>query len=261
MALTFDTNEYQIPRGRVFFDPFDVNGALTGERYLGNCPGVTLNVATQKAEHYSAEEGLRQKDKSVTVQVDRAGKLECDNMNLSNVAMFFSGVIEAVSQTSTSVVDEALTVQKGRYYQLGQTVGNPAGAKNISTVVVTGSAGTPTYVAGTDYNVDLTLGRLQILTAGAIADGTAIKVDYSRPVAAWERVKTGAATEISGALRIVSDNASGADRDYYMPSVNLSPDGDIPIIAEGTDFAKMGYSLEVLKPANAEAIYVDGRPA
>lgn len=261
MALSFDTNEYQIPRGRVFFDPYDANGATTGERYLGNCPGVTINIATQKAEHYSSEAGLRQKDKSVTVQVDRTGKLECDNMSLDNVALFFSGEVEAVSQTLATVTDEAIEVITGRFYQLGQSASNPAGAKNVTSVVVTDNTGVTTYVENTDYRVDLTAGRIQILEGAGISDGDTIKVDYSRPVAAWERVKTGATSEISGALRVVSENASGVDRDYYLPYVNLSPDGDIPIIAEGTDFAKMGFSLEVLKPANAEAIYVDGRPA
>lgn len=260
MALTFASNEYQIPRGRTFFDPYDANDALTGERFLGNCPGLTLTVATEKADHYSSESGLRQKDKSVIVQVDRTGKLNCDNMSLENVGMFFSGTAEAVAQTSASVSNEAHTVKQGRYYQLGQSSSNPAGAKNVTSVVVTDVAGTTTHVLGTDYNLDAASGRIQIL-AGGIADDEVIHVDYSRPVAAWERIKTGDASEIKGALRVISDNASGNQRDYYMPYVSLTPDGEIPIIAEGTDYASMGFGIEVLKPANAEAIYVDGRPA
>jgi len=327
MALTYDTNEYQIPRGRVFFDPFAADGVtLTGERYIGNCPGVTLAIATQKAEHYSSEAGLRQKDKSVLVQVDRTGKLDCDNMSLDNMALFFSGEVEAIAQTSTSVTNEAVSALADRYYQLGYGTSTPGGARNVSAVVVEADAaiwavatayavgairkpttgadlhyyrctvagtshaateptwptdgstvtdGTVTWedggplllVAGTDYNTDLTLGRLQILATGRVGThnstglATPLVVDYTRPAAAWERLKTGAATELTGALRVVSDNASGANRDFYMPSVSLTPDGDLPLIAENTDFAKVGFALEVLKPTNMEAIYVDGRPA
>lgn len=319
MAIQFATDSYMIPRGRVYFDPFDAAGVLTGERDLGNCPDVTINIASQKAEHYSSTTGLRQKDKSVVVQVDRTGNLACDNVTLENAAMFFSGSVEAVTQAGGSASNEALEVISGRFYQLGQTTANPAGARHISSVVVeadaaawaadtayalgdivkptTGTglhyyrctvagtsaavteptwptdgstvvdntvtwedAGTLIMVAGTDYNTDLVMGRLQILApVGAVA--TPIVVDYTKAAAAWERVKTGAVSELSGALRIVSENSSGDDRDFYMPYVNLAPDGDLPVITEGTDFVRLGFTLEVLKPANGEAIYVDGRPA
>lgn len=319
MALTFEENEYVIPRGKVYFDPWDTSDATTGERYIGNCPGVTINISSQKSDHYNSEGGLREKDASVLIQVDRAGTLNCDNMSLENLQLFLSGTQETVSQTSTPVSNEALTVITGRYYQLGQSTSNPAGARGISSVVVeaaasawtaatayaagaivkptTGSglhyyrctvagtshasteptwptngstvtdgaatwedAGTLLMVAGTDYNTDLDLGRLQILaTVGAVA--TPIVVDYSRPAKTWEQVKTGSTGELYGALRIVADNASGENRDFYMPKVTLQPNGDLPIIQDGTDYASMTFQLEVLKPANAEAIYMSGRPA
>jgi len=260
MALTYENNEYQIPRGKVFFDPFDANDALTGERYIGNCPGITINIASEKSDHYNSEGGLREKDASILVQVDRTGTLNCDNMSLANLQLFLSGTQEIVTQASTPVANEAHTVQQGRYYQLGQSVSNPAGVRNIGSVVVTNTAGTTTYVAGTDYNIDTTMGRIQILT-GAIIDDQIIHVDYTPTATTWDRVKTGSTAELYGALRIVADNASGDNRDFYMPKVSLTPNGELPIVAEGIEFASMAFSLEVLKPANAEAIYVDGRPA
>ena len=44
MALIHETNQYQIPRGRVYFDPFDANGNPTGEREFGNCPDFSVSV-------------------------------------------------------------------------------------------------------------------------------------------------------------------------------------------------------------------------
>lgn len=261
MPLAYENTELQIPRGRVFFDPFDTNGNRTGERAFGNCPAFTLTVASTKFEHYSSETGLRQKDASATIEVNRTGKLSSDNMTAGNLALFLSGEEETVSQALGTVSNEAHTVIQGRFYQLGQTESNPAGVRNVTAVVVTDVAGTTTYIAGTDYNVDLPLGRLQIIKGGAIADADVVHVDYSRPVATWSRIKTGANSEITGALRIVADAAIGANRDWYMPKVTLTPDGDIPVIQDGTDAAKMGFGVEVLKPANAEAIYIDGRPA
>lgn len=261
MAITHITNEYAIPRGRVYFDPFDSNGALTGEIPLGNCPGFTFTAETEKAEHFSSESGLAEKDAALIVKVNRTGSLTCDNFSLDNLALFVSGTKETQSQSAGDVSDEAHTVQQGRIYQLGVGSGAPAGVRNITDVVVTSSDGLTTYVLGTAYNVDLELGRLQIIAGGPIANGTAIKVDYKTTLKSWVRVKSGSTAEVSGALRVVADNASGTNRDWYMPKVTLTPSGEIPIIQEGTDFTTMEFGVEVLKAANREALYIDGRPA
>lgn len=260
MALTYSQNKYTIPRGRVFFNPINTaTDEYLGELYMGNCPSLGLSIETEKAEHYSSETGLREKDASVVLEVKRTGSLTCDNMSGTNVALFLSGSTGTITQAGASVTDEVIDVIPGRYYQLGLGVSTPVGARKVSAVVVTDSAGTTTYVAGTDYLLDADRGRLQILTTGTIVAGE-IKVDYTKAATTWEGIRSGAAGELLGALRIVSDNATGDQRDFYMPRVSLVPSGEIPVIAEGTDFAQMTFDADVLKPANGEAIYVDGMP-
>lgn len=260
MALTYSQNKYTIPRGRVFFNPINTaTDEYLGELYMGNCPSLGLSIETEKAEHYSSETGLREKDASVVLEVKRTGSLTCDNMSGSNVALFLSGSTGTITQAGASVTDEVIDVIPGRYYQLGLGSSTPVGARKVSAVVVTNSAGTTTYVAGTDYLLDADRGRLQILATGTIVAGE-IKVDYTKAATTWEGIRSGAAGELLGALRIVSDNATGDQRDFYMPRVSLVPSGEIPVIAEGTDFAQMTFDADVLKPANGEAIYVDGMP-
>ena len=41
MPIQHVKSEYLIPRGKVYFDPFDANEQLTGEFPLGNCPGAS----------------------------------------------------------------------------------------------------------------------------------------------------------------------------------------------------------------------------
>lgn len=260
MALVHEEQKYTIPRGRAYFDPEDANGELTGEIEFGNCPEVTVTISTEKAEHYSSMTGLREKDASVVVQIDRTGTLVCDNMKADNFALWLSGTKTAMSQAAVAVTAEMRTVTPGRFYQLGATTANPLGVRNVTGVTVKNSDATTTYDAGDDYNVDLETGRLQIVVGGAITAGQEVQFGYTPVASTFERVTTGSASEIRGALRIVSDNATGGDRDYYMPRVTLTPDGDLPIIAEGTDFVQLSFGLEVLKSANAEAIYCDGRP-
>lgn len=261
MAIIHVTNEYAIPRGRVYFDRFDAAGLPTGEIPLGNCPGFTFTADTEKAEHFSSETGLSEKDAALIVKVNRTGKLTCDNFSTDNLALFVSGSTETQTQAAGAVVDETHTVSPGRIYQLGAGSTAPAGVRHISAVTVKSSDGLTTYALGTDYALDLDMGRLQILPGSAIPAAAAVKVGYTTSAQSWTRVKSGATAEVSGSLRVIADNASGTNRDWFMPKVTLTPSGDLPVIQEGTDFTTMEFGVEVLKAANREALYIDGRPA
>jgi len=259
MANIFEKSQYIIPRGRVFFDVLDAADQLTGERHLGNCPTVTLNIATEKAPHYSAESGPGVKDANRVVRIDRTGKITCDNMSADNRAMFISGEKSTVTQVTGAVAAEEITVMPGRFYQLGRTDANPAGARKVTAVVVTPEAGGEPYELGTAYTVDAALGRLQILAGGAIPAGK-IKVAYSKPATTWLSIKSGDKAELRGALRVLSNVAEGEQSDTYCPLVTLAPTGDLSLITSDDGYVQMEFDIEVLTPPNGVAIFVDGRP-
>lgn len=257
--IIHEANEYVIPRGRVYFAKFNDAGVPAGETYLGNCPGLKVSIETEKAEHFSSEAGLREKDASMIVQITRTGELTCDNFSAANLGLFLAASRSQHAQATSTAQELELAVVPGNFYQLGATATAPAGVRGISNVKVTDTTGATTYKVGEDYQIDDALGRLHIVPGGAIAAGD-IKVTFDVAAAKWDRLATGAAAETKGALRLVADNASGPSRDWYFPSVTLMPNGDIPLIEDGTDFVQMQFKLDVLKPNGAEAIYVDGRP-
>lgn len=261
MAIQNVTNEYVIPRGRAYFDPYDANDELTGEVPFGNTPGVSVSISETRAPHYSSEAGLSEKDKDEPVRVDRTGKLNCDNFSTANAALWLSADVETITQTATAVSGEMRNVIPGREYQLGATPAKPLGVRGVTSITVKNEDGTTTYVAGVDYNVDNETGRVQIIAGGAIVAGK-VQFGYTPVAGTYQASKTGGSAKRTGALRIVSANATGKNRDYYMPKVTLSADGDLTLIAEGssTDYISMAFALEVLKPANGQAIYCDGRP-
>ena len=261
MAIQHIKNEYVIPRGRAYFDPYDANDELTGEVPFGNTPGITITISETRAPHYSSEQGLSEKDKDEPVRVDRTGTLNCDNFSTANAGLWLSADVEKITQVATPVTGEVRNVLPGREYQLGATAAKPLGIRGVSAITVKNADGTTTYVAGVDYNVDAETGRVQIIAGAAIAAGP-VQFGYTPVAGTYEAAKTGGSATRTGALRIVSANATGKDRDYYMPKVSLSADGDLTLIAEGdsTDYISLGFALEVLKPANAQAIYCDGRP-
>lgn len=276
-GIIYSKNEYTIPRGRAFFNPIvEDQGtgveSYSGEIYMGNCPSFTVSIETEKAEHYSSETGLRQKDASVLLEVKRNGSITCDNMSPDNVALFLSGEVSEVTQTVDIAGREETipAIALGRTYQLGQDPSNPRGHQNvtITTVEKYVQGGNVTLKDGSgndgadapDYVVDAATGRIQFLADGesALVGDEKIIVTYKRAAMKWRRIKSGGTGEMLGALRVISDNATGSQRDYFFPRVSLVPSGDLPIIAEGTDFAQMQFDADILKPANGEAIYVDG---
>lgn len=260
MPIVHVQNQYVIPRGRMYFDPFDLNGNPTGEFALGNCPDVSISIETEKWEHFSSEAGLQEKDGGGPIRVNRTGSMTCDNFSPRNVALWLSGAHTVKSQSATPVTGEMRTVLPGRTYQLGSTTANPLGVRNVGSITVKSQDGLTTYDVGDDYNVDPETGRVQITEDGAITTATVVQFGYTPVAGSFDAVESGANSELTGALRVVPDNATGPNDDVYMPKVSLTPSGNLPLIAAGTEPISMDFGIEVLKPANAQAIYRAGRP-
>ena len=261
MPITHTEDQLSIPRGATFFDPFDEDGQPTGEIDLGNCPGVTVTIDSEKAEHYTSRTAAGEKDRSITTRINRTGKLNCDNVSMANYALWLAGTQQLMEQEATAVTGELRTVRPGRFYQLGANDANPLGVRDVTGVTVK-DEDDEAYKEGEDYELDAGNGRIRIVESGAITSGSKVKLGYTPKAGTYLRVKTGGKAEVSGSLRIVADNASGENRDFYMPKVTLAATGDLPLIVEGSsnEFVALEFSLEVLKAANAEAIYIDGRP-
>lgn len=209
LPLNTHTNNYTFGRGKIYIDLFDTNGARTGERFLGNCPGFTLTVATDQFEHFSSTSGLRKKDLSVVTQVNFSGKISCDDVGSDNLALFLGGAVSSVAQAATPVTGEAIKVKAGLEYQLGATGANPMGVKNVSSVTIKDATDTTTYVLGTDYTLDTATARFSPIKGGAITDGSTVHAGYTPTAGTITRVSSGAAGSLAGAVRFIADNAVG----------------------------------------------------
>lgn len=261
------TNNYTLGRGEIFFDRFAPGTKTpTGERYLGNTPELNLTIEEEKLEHFSSDRGVREKDDSISLQVNRTGSLTTDNVSPENLALFFFGSVSALSVSGATVTNEAHNaVKQGHYYQLGRTANNPSGARELdvhtaptTNIIVTDDGGSPvTFNEGDDYTIDMVLGRLYIVPGGAITDGTNLLVDYKTKTSSRKRIISGS-TAIEGALRYVARNPKGEQVDYFFPYVQLSPNGDFALKSD--EFQAIPFNIEILKlDANTEAIYGDLR--
>lgn len=244
-------------RGEVHFSRF-ITGTQTPEgfRYLGNTPEFGLTIETEYLDHFSSDRGIREKDKSVPLETTRTGNLVADDIQMDNLAIFFFGEKAILAQTSaTGVTEQIDDVIQGRSYQIGVTGGNPTGVRSISNVTVEVAASAKTVEV--DYTVDPELGIITIVEGGGIADGSDIDIEYDRAAKSREQVISG--TEpVEGALRFISYNPEGEKRDFYMPYVKLSPNGDFPLKSD--EWQQMPFTVDILKATSREAIYIDGRP-
>ena len=259
-----ETRNYTLGRGEVYFAPFKPGTQEPGpERYFGNTPDLSWTAEIENLDHYNSDRGIREKDESVPLQVDRSGSVITDNIAMENLALFWFGSADLVTVTAATGETSLLTgVTMGGTYQLGVSDAAPTGLKMLSNVVATldpeGASPVPLQ-AGTDYTVDMELGRIEFIAGGAVSgDGTEdVEIEFDVAAQTFPRVVSGS-KPIEGALRFIAYNPVGKNIDYYLPWVKITPDGDYAL--KGDDWQQMTLALEILKKQNREAVYADGRP-
>lgn len=262
-------NNYTLGRGRIYYARRDpITGNLGGERYLGNTPEFNTNFESETHDHYSSDRGIREKDASVILQINRTGSLITDNISPQNVALFFFGSAQALTIAQATVTDEqvgitGIGVELGMFYQLGSTPANPSGARAViypgeaATAFSMSVQGGAALVAGTDYVLNAELGRVEILeTSPTVQDGDVLTATYTVAASTRTRIISGS-SPIEGALRFIAVNPTGKNIDYYMPSVKLSPNGDYALKSD--EWQQIPFNVEILKPENQEAVYADDR--
>lgn len=250
---------YTLGRGKVYLAR-KTAGVLGGFRYIGNTPELSLTIEDEELPHYNSDEGVREKDDSVSLEVNRSGTLVTDNIDPKNVALFFFGDASTVTQTSVASADEDLTsIEAGHAYKLGVSASNPAGYFGIDETGFEVVNGVDTLTADTDYIMDFDNGMIEFVEGSSLAaDGDDITVTYAVAASTRSRVISGS-QPVEGALRFVSKNPKGTNSLIYMPSIRIRPNGDYAL--KGDEWQQIPLSLEIIKPTGAEAIYRDGAPA
>ena len=252
--------QYTLGRGRLYFDAFLPNTKTkTGERYFGNTPSLSLTIESETLDHFDSDAGVRVKDDSVLLQLNRTGAFVTDNIDPENVALFLLGQASTLVQAAASAQTYAINdVKKDRYYQIGSSAANPPGLRSLTNFVL--KKGITPLVLNTDYTVDLELGRVEILATGAtVVEGDDLTAEFDVAAKNRTRIITSANATVDGALRFVATNPKGALLDYYMPYVRLSPNGEYAL--KGEEWQQIGFNLDIQKLDDiTESIYVDGRP-
>lgn len=250
---------YTLGRGKLYLDKFlPGTKTTTGERYIGNTPDMTLQQEAQTLDHFNSDEGIKEKDDSIILQIDRSAQVSFDDIQIDNLALFFLG--------ESSVVEEAAEVgpiefgiplpTHDRHFQIGVSAERPSGERRITIGDVT--QGVTVFVAGTDYIKDDELGRIYIPVGSAIDPVEPLTVEYARRASERAQIISSSQPAVECAARFIAYNPKGKNLDHFFPFVRITPNGDFPL--KGDEWQQGSLNIEILKrDANTAAHYIDGR--
>lgn len=134
-----EQKQYVLGRGELHFARF-IPGTQIPDSYIyiGNTPEVSLSIEVEDLQHFDADQGIREEDDNVILEVMRNGSFVTDNINSENVALFFMGdgslLTQAPAGPFSQLIEEA---RRGRGYRLGVTQQNPDGYMGIDPAAFT----------------------------------------------------------------------------------------------------------------------------
>lgn len=209
--------------GDLYINRYDTAGNKVGMAGPFECSKFEIKPNTDLKEQTSkGRSTYGQVIESVAIQKPADVSITLTEMDKDGLTLAMLGTAADVSQGSGSVTAETvvLTAAKLDKWQ-------PLTKKNINAtgVVVKNNAGSTTYVEGTDYKVNRTLGWIMVLSTGSIASTETIKVDFA--YAAYEGALISGATQAQVRAEYVLDGINFADNKPVIVTAHevvLSPD-------------------------------------
>jgi hypothetical protein len=249
-----------IGKGELHFAPYKPNSQTPdGFYFVGNCPEITLNREADLLPHYDSTRGFRRKDEEITIESRMTGSVSCDDVRPQTAALFLMGQEVTLTVASATGLSTLIVgARRGRSYQLGETLSQPSGARQVTNVEVSLTLTPATvYVLGTDYTIDAALGLITILPGSTIAENANLTVEFDQTAHTRPQI-IASDNEAQGALKYISYNPIGQRLDYFFPWVKVRPNGDISLISE--EWMTIPLSIEALYKDELSLCYLDGRP-
>jgi hypothetical protein len=230
-------------------DLFDSSGNSTGLQLKGNCKSISIKGDSDTEEVTSTDRD----DYGVVLFSDTLPKPHTvdfvfDGFDVELFAAAFSGEASTSTQASGSTGASPIEIVANldRFVAIGKRM--------VSAVVVKNSAGTTTYVEGTDYTVNARLGMIQALSTGSITDAATLQVSCS--YAAINGSLISGATRTTLTARVLIDGkerSSGRDFIFDGKKVRLAATTEITLI--GDKFAEVSFTGTFQKPDDGSAVY------
>ncbi len=267
-AVAQHKNNLEIGAGAWFIDELDESGERTGERFVGDSDGGTLNIEVEEVLKMSGTGAVAKELLRAPISVSRAFNLTLNDMSMENLRILALGdaVSDSPAIAATAVRQEEVKVKKGRWYQLGQTKARPGGVPAVTSTIFTIKPALGTsepWTSGEDFVLDKEAGRFYVVPGGDIPDDVNVYVDYM-PVAqaagARKIVSTSSPRAFLAALRYVEDaDSQGQGRNFYAPRCSIIP-SDALTIQSREAIQSLNIVCRILDPGDGVAgLTIDGK--
>lgn len=203
-------------------------------------PNVDKKESTSKGRY-----DYGQTLESVNLQQPAELSLELKEVTGDILTMAFLGTSAAFTQASGTMADQAVTIKKGHWVELGH--------KNLADIItVENTGGTVTYVEGTDYKLNRPLGLLMVLPASAIADNASLNVSGAYAGATGTLVKGATRSEVRVEITFDGINqADGTQVTGFVWEAILSADSEFDFLAD--DFGNVSLSGTCKTPVGKDS--------
>lgn len=216
-----------LAEGTLYFKQL-VAGVAQGRVKWPGVAKLSIKTNSELIEQISKDKGqYGQITGSAAINKPAEFSLTITNLTGSALAMALQGTEAAYSQAGGSVTDEVVVAKLDKFVDLSK--------KNItgSSVVVTNSGATVTYVEGTDYTVNYAMGWLQPLSSGSIAANESLKVDFAYGAISGTKVKGGTLASVKGMLEFDGNNLfDGTPLSVTVWEVTLTADGEVDFMSD-----------------------------
>jgi len=218
------TKVYTLGRGMLLFKPV----GEAGFEDFGNVKDFSLEVRTEKLEHYSTASGIKVKDAEIVKSQEFNVSFEIDELRIETLEKFALASRTDTNITAGTVANEPINnVRQGLWYKLAHEK-----IRRTPAPVITNDATPPTvYTEGTDYEIDYEAGAIYIIPGGNIANGTNLRIDYSYDALTKTTLQSGQRYQITGTLWFKGDPPKGQVLDV-IGDVSLTPSGELKLIGD-----------------------------
>ena len=177
-------------------------------------------------------------------------KITLRQSDYENLLLSFMGTAgTAINQAAATVSNEAVTAKLGRYVPLANRNIQSAG------LAVTNTAGTTTYVLGTDYLINYRLGEIMAVEGGAITESQALHVDYTANAVSGKTILGAKNAQLRAAVRFDGKNlADDAPMVITCHEAIFTPDSAFDAL--GDDFAEVSLTGKLKTPAGAQSAFL-----
>ncbi len=222
--------------GDLYINRFDpVTGIPTGKAGPFECSKFEIKPNTELKEATSkGKTTYGQVISAVAIQKPADLTVVLTELDKDGLTLALLGTQSVINQGSGSITDEVLVAVHDKWV--------PTSKANFATAgfVVKHTSGTPTYVLGTDYDVNYRMGWVRIKSTGAIANSASLKVSGTYNATTGTRIA--GATQAQVRAEIILD---GINYDGGKPSictaweVLISPDTAFDFVAENFGFISL----------------------